>query len=41
VTLEIHQFSNIEDIFEKCKGKVNDFLDLGSFRRKGFDSVTP
>ena len=41
VTLEIHEFSNIEDIFEKCKGCVNDFLALGSFGRKGFDSVTP
>jgi hypothetical protein len=41
VTLEIHEFSNIEDIFEKCKGWVNDFLALGSLRRKGFDSVTP
>jgi hypothetical protein len=30
VTLEIHEFSNIEDIFEKCKGLVNDFLALGS-----------
>jgi hypothetical protein len=30
VTLEIHEFSNIEDIFEKCKGWVNDFLALGS-----------
>ena len=41
VTLEIHEFSNNEDIFEKCKGWVNDFLALVSFRRKGFDSVTP
>ena len=41
VTLEIHEFSNIEDIFEKCKGWVNDFLALGSLGRKGFDSVTP
>ena len=41
VTLEIHEFSNIEDIFEKYKGWVNDFLALGSLRRKGFDSVTP
>jgi hypothetical protein len=31
----------IEDIFEKCKGWVNDFLALESFGRKGFDSVTP
>ena len=28
VTLEIHEFSNIEDIFEKCKGWVNEFLAL-------------
>ena len=41
VTLEIHEFSNIEDIFEKRKGWVNDFLALGSLGRKGFDSVTP
>jgi hypothetical protein len=41
VTLEIHEFSNIEDIFEKCKGLVNDFLALGSLGRKRFDSVTP
>ena len=41
VTLEIHEFSNIEDIFKKCKGWVNEFLALGSLRRKGFDSVTP
>jgi hypothetical protein len=41
VTLEIHEFSNIEDIFENCKGWVNDFLALGSLGRKGFDSVTP
>ena len=34
-------FSNIEDIFEKCKRWVNDFLALGSLGRKGFDSVTP
>ena len=40
VTLEIHAFSNIEDIFEKCKGWVNDFLALGSLERKDFDSVT-
>jgi hypothetical protein len=38
VTLEIHEFSNIEDIFETCKGWVNDFLALGSLGRKG---VTP
>jgi hypothetical protein len=36
VTLEIHEFSNIEDIFEKCKGWVNDFIALGSLERKGF-----
>jgi hypothetical protein len=30
--------SNIEDIFETCKGWVNDFLALGSLGRKG---VTP
>jgi hypothetical protein len=41
VTLEIHEFSNIEDIFEKCKGWVNDFLALGPLGRKSFDSVTP
>jgi hypothetical protein len=41
VTLEIHEFSNIEDIFEKCKGWVNDFLSLGSLGRKSFYSVTP
>jgi hypothetical protein len=41
LTLEIHEFYNIEDIFEKCKGWVNDFLALGSLGRKGFDSVTP
>ena len=41
VTLEIHEFSNFEDIFEKCKGWVNDFFALGSLGRKGFDSVTP
>jgi hypothetical protein len=41
VTLEIYEFSNVEDIFEKCKGWVNDFLALGSLGRKGFDSVTP
>ena len=41
VTLEIHKFSNIEDIFEKYKGRVNDFLALGSLGRKDFDSVTP
>jgi hypothetical protein len=41
VTLEIHEFFNIEDISEKCKGWVNDFLALGSLGRKGFDSVTP
>jgi hypothetical protein len=40
VTLEIHEFSNIEDIFEKCKEWVNDFLALGSLERKDFDSVT-
>jgi hypothetical protein len=38
--VRIHEFSNTEDIFEKCKGWVNDFLALGSLRRKGFDSVT-
>jgi hypothetical protein len=32
VTLEIHEFSNIE-------GWVNDFLTLGSLGRKGFDIV--
>ena len=41
VTLEIHEFSNIEDIFEKYKGCVNDFLASGSLGRKGFDSVIP
>ena len=41
VTLEIHEFSNIEDIFEKYKGWVNDFLALGSLGRKDFHSVTP
>ena len=41
VTLEIHEFSNIEDIFEKYKGCVNDFLASGSLGRKGFDRVTP
>jgi hypothetical protein len=41
VTLEIHEFFNIEDIFEKCKGWVNDFLALGSLGRKGFESATP
>jgi hypothetical protein len=41
VTLEIHEFSYIEDIFEKCKRWVNDFLAFGSLARKGFDSVTP
>jgi hypothetical protein len=41
VTLEIHEFSNIEDIFEKCKGWVNDFHALGSLGRKAVDSVTP
>jgi hypothetical protein len=41
VTLEIHEFSNIDDIFEKCKEWVNDFLALGSLGRKGFDSATP
>jgi hypothetical protein len=41
VTLEIHEFSNIEDIFEICKRWINDFLALGSLKRKGFDSVTP
>ena len=41
VTVEIHEFSNIEDIFEKCKGCVNDFLPLWSLGRKDFDSVTP
>jgi hypothetical protein len=41
VTLEIHEFSNIEDIIEKCKGWVNDFLALGPLGRKCFDSVTP
>ena len=41
MTFEIHEFSNIEDIFEKCKRWVNDFLALGSFERKGLDSVTP
>ena len=40
VTLEIHEFSNIEDIFERCKGWVNYFPALGSLGRKGFDSVT-
>ena len=35
MTLEIHEFSNIEDIFETCKGWVNDFLALGSLGRKG------
>jgi hypothetical protein len=39
--VRIHEFSNTEDIFEKCKGWVNDFLALGSLGRKGFDSVTP
>ena len=38
VTLNIHEFSNIEDILEKCKGWVNDFLALGSLGRK---CVTP
>ena len=33
--------TRVEDIFEKCKGWVNDFLALGSLGRKGFDSVTP
>jgi hypothetical protein len=32
VTLEIHEFSNIEDIFKKCKGWVNEFLALRSLR---------
>ena len=41
VTLEIHEFSNIEDTYEKCKGWVNEFLAFGSLGRKGFDSVTP
>jgi hypothetical protein len=41
VKLEIHEFTNIEDIFEKCKGWVNDFFALGSLGRKSFDSVTP
>jgi hypothetical protein len=41
VTLEIHEFTNIEDIFEKCKGWVNDFLALVSLGRKSSDSVTP
>ena len=35
VTLEIHEFSNFEDIFKDVKGA------LGSLGRKGFDSVTP
>ena len=39
--VRIHEFSNTEDILEKCKGWVNDFLALGSLGRKGFDSVTP
>jgi hypothetical protein len=38
VTLELREFSNIDDIFETCKGWVNDFLALGSLGRKG---VTP
>jgi hypothetical protein len=41
VTLEIHEFSNIEDIFEKYKEPANDFLALGSLGRKDFHSVTP
>jgi hypothetical protein len=41
VKLVIHEFTNIEDIFEKCKGWVNDFFTLGSLGRKSFDSVTP
>jgi hypothetical protein len=40
MTLEIHEFSYIEDIFEKYKGCVNDFLALGSLGRKDFHSVT-
>ena len=40
VTLEIHEFSNIEDIFERCKGWINYFPALGSLGRKDFDSVT-
>ena len=41
MTLEIHEFSNIDEIFEKCNGWSNDFLALRSLGRKGFDSVTP
>ena len=40
MTLEIHEFSNIEDIYEKFKEWVNEFLAFGSLGRKGFDSVT-
>jgi hypothetical protein len=41
VTLEIHEFSNIEDIYEKCKGWVNEFLAFGSLGRKGFEEDFP
>ena len=40
MTSEIHEFSNIEDILEKCKGWINVFLALRSLERKDFDSVT-
>ena len=41
ITAEVHQFSRIDDVFEKCKGWVDSYLHLGALGRRGFDSVTP
>jgi hypothetical protein len=41
MTLEIHEFSSIEDIYEKCKGWVNDFLAFDHWGEKVLIALLP